>query len=462
MLASKPPYTISNMLAEAAPKTASLPSVVGRLKDMATRLVPMAKLAASRGTAIIAQFAAQLAVGSVAGASGLGLLQLFTSWTCIAGEVLGLGLPSRAMREVSVAYADAQAGQVAQVLRESRRKIISLWLWLFLLVLLPASLLLQMETHTSGYAWPLVFAGCAAPLFSLLRLYSESLKATGAALAAVTLESLVSPVLLLLTCAASWLAGAPIVTPFLIAAFILSLVITPLALRSRLSQRLAQLSQAAHPAAASTPARAAPRGDLAYLWGTSVLSIGFLQLPFLIMPVYVDTTEIGVFAIAHKLINVITTLLLLLAAVFGPAFARHAARRDLPALLGLLRRTQLISTAVFLPAALALIALAQPIASLFGDDFGNLQTVLVILAAGQLINAATGLSGVLLNMSGAASRETSTLVIAIAAALAGSVAVGPEYGMPGLAAVFSGSIALKNIASYVLAKQLLSSEGIQQ
>ena len=69
----------------------------------------MGMLAASRGGAILAQFAAQLAVGTLAGASGLGVLQLFTSWTCIAGEVLGLGLPTRAMRQVSVAYAAGQA-----------------------------------------------------------------------------------------------------------------------------------------------------------------------------------------------------------------------------------------------------------------------------------------------------------------------------------------------------------------
>jgi O-antigen/teichoic acid export membrane protein len=127
-----------------------------------------------------------------------------------------------------------------------------------------------------------------------------------------------------------------------------------------------------------------------------------------------------------------------------------------------LRRTQLISTAVFMPAALALLALAGPIANLFGNDFGGLQLFLAILAAGHLVNAATGLSGVMLNMAGAASRELSTLVIALVAALAGSAWVGPDYGAPGLAAVFSGSVALKHLASYVLATQLLKSTSMQQ
>ena len=457
---------LAELSASAGAQSAPGPGV--RLAAVLRKLLPMGILAASRGGAILAQFAAQLAVGTLAGASGLGVLQLFTSWTCIAGEVLGLGLPTRAMRQVSVAYAAGRSDQIEQTLRESRRKILRLWLWLLLLAAVPAVVLLRQQgaPDWTDYRWLLLAAGLLAPLFSLLRLYAESLKATGAALAAVTLESLTSPVLLLLACAGCWLAGEPLASITLVTAFGLSLVITPLALRARLRQKLAQLpqallqaNQAAGDAAANPPAQ---RGDLLYLWGTSVLSIGFLQLPFVVMPLYVDTAEIGVFAVAHKLINVITTLLLLLAAVFGPAFARCAAQRDQSALLGLLRRTQLISTAVFLPTALALLVLAEPIATLFGEDFGDLRLFLAILAAGHLVNAATGLSGVLLNMAGAASRELYTLVIALAAALAGSAWLGPDYGAPGLAAVFSGSIALKNLASYALATHLLKSTSEQQ
>ena len=435
-----------------------------RLTAMTRKLLPMGMLAASRGGAILAQFAAQLAVGTLAGASGLGVLQLFTSWTCIAGEVLGLGLPTRAMRQVSVAYAAGRADQIEQTLRESRRRILRLWLWLLLLAAVPAVVVLRQHAAPdwSDYRWLLLVAGLAAPLFSLLRLYAESLKATGAALAAVTLESLTSPALLLLACAGCWLAGEPMASVTLVGAFGLSLVITPLALRARLGQQLAKLPRVRPAAGDAAANRPAPRGDLLYLWGTSVLSIGFLQLPFVIMPLYVDTAEIGVFAVAHKLINVVTTLLLLLAAVFGPAFARSAAQRDQRVLLGLLRRTQLISIAVFLPAALALLLLAEPIAKLFGNDFGDLRLFLAILAAGHLVNAATGLSGVLLNMAGAASKELSTLVIALAAALAGSAWAGPEYGAPGLAVVFSGSIALKNLASYALATHFLKSTSTHQ
>lgn len=430
-----------------------------KLSLLTRKLIPVLTLVASRGTAILAQFAAQLVVGTMAGAGALGALQLFTSWTCIAGEALGLGLPTRAMRLVSINYEQQQREQILQTLRESCRKILRLWLTLVLLAAIPAIFLVRAaDTSTwTEYSWLLIGAALAAPLFSLIRLYAESLKATGAALAAVTLESLTSPLALLLVCGYCWLAGHPVVTFTLVITFALSLAITPAALKHRLKLQLATLPQ---PALRTGNTHALPkveRGDLFYLWGTGVLSICFLHLPFVVMPLYVDTTQIGVFAVAHKFINVITTLLLLLAAVFGPSFARCAAQGNSQALLGLLRRTQLISTAVFLPVSLLLIALAEPLAGLFGEGFGNLQTYMVILAAGHLVNAATGLSGLLMSMVGAASRELSTLIIAMVAALAGSAWAGPEFGATGLAIVFSSSIALKNVVSYLLTINFLKS-----
>lgn len=443
--------------AVAAPISA-LGARIQKLSQLTRKFIPMLMLVASRGSAVLAQFAAQLVVGTMAGAGALGALQLFTSWTCIAGEALGLGLPTRAMRQVSIHYEQQQRQHILQTLRESRRKIIHLWLALVLLACVPAIFLVRGE-DTSNWtqtSWLLIGAALAAPLFSLLKLYAESLKATGAALAAVTLESITSPLALLLVCGYCWLVGHTVVTFTLIITFGLSLVITPAALMHRLKHQLAALPKLAPPNTLDMPK--VERGDLFYLWGSGLLSIGFLHLPFVVMPLYVDTAQIGVFAVAHKFINVITTLLLLLAAVFSPSFARFAAQGNSAALLGLLRRTQLISTAVFLPVTLLLIALADPLAGLFGEDFGNLQNYMLILAAGHLVNALTGLSSVLMNMAGAASKELATLIIAMVAALAGSAWVGPEYGATGLAIVFSSCIALKNIASYLLVLNLLKSK----
>ncbi|MCX2980594.1 sugar transporter [Halieaceae bacterium IMCC14734] len=445
------------MLAELSASQVAAPAIDQSALRRIRRFLPVCKLAASRGGAILAQFAAQLVVGTMAGAGGLGVLQLFTSWTCLAGEVLGMGLPTRAMRMASVAYGEQQGDAIRQLLRNARRRIVRLWLLLVLLAAIPLAMFLPVDQppNSTQYTWLLMGVAFTAPLFALVRLYAESLKATGAALAAVTLESLTSPMALLLVCAVCWVTGQALTTITLLTAFSLSLLITPLALHSRLRQKLAQLPPDVPPHRQEKTSPTSVRRELLSLWACGVLSIGFMHLPFVVMPLYVDTAEIGVFSVAHKLINVVTTLLLLLAAVFAPVFARQAAANDAPGMLSLLRRTQLISTAVFLPVAVALIALANPLAGLFGEEFGDLGIYLTILSIGYLINAVTGLSGVMLNMAGAAAKELSTLVLAMLAALGGSLWVGPEFGAAGLACVFSSSIALKNIASYALARHHL-------
>jgi O-antigen/teichoic acid export membrane protein len=144
-------------------------------------------------------------------------------------------------------------------------------------------------------------------------------------------------------------------------------------------------------------------------------------------------------------------LLILQAAVFGPAFARAAAAHDVPGLWLLLRRTQWISTLVFAPLALGLLLAREPLAALFHLPPGALAPFLLILAAGQLVNALTGLPGILLNMAGGAAIELKALLATIVLASALSPVVGPIYGATGLACLFAASVAFKNLVSYLAA-----------
>ena len=81
--------------------------------------------------------------------------------------------------------------------------------------------------------------------------------------------------------------------------------------------------------------------------------------------------------------------------------------------------------------------------------------MLLVLCGGHLVNAATGLSGVLLNMAGAARLELAATAGAFAIALLASPFVGAAYGTIGLAVLFSLAIATKNLLSFGLARHYL-------
>jgi O-antigen/teichoic acid export membrane protein len=366
------------------------------------------------------------------------------------GEVLAQGLPARTMRFVAVKYPGGHVSSIKCELRLAARRILRAGFALagFVLVLQLVRPGLLAGAELGDYALIAAAMLIAAPLFALLRLAADALKATDAALLAVTLESLTIPVVILLVCAGCWLSVKPVLTVTLLIAGVLGFALAPLGLWVALRRQLAACRRPTRPCHSDA---CPPDGDLRYLWANSVLSIAFLHLPFVVLPWYADTAEIGVYAVAHKLVNIATTLLLLLAAVFGPAFARASAAGDASKLRQLLYKTQLISAAIFAPIALGLLLAGEPLAKLFSVQPEVLRAYLVVLAAGHLINAVTGLSGVLLNMAGAAALELRTLGGAMLFGIALAPLVGPAHGALGLACLFSSTIVIKNLASYAMA-----------
>lgn len=426
----------------------------GKLAAYRNRLRPMIGLVISRCAAVPLQMAGQVVVGALAGPAGLGVLQLFTSWTCFAGEVLAQGLPARAMRTGAIAHHRRDAGAISKELRGSVRAILKLWLMLLGIAGLgSAAWLLGGRTAGSHMIWSVALAASlAAPLFALQRLWSEALKGSGRALTAVSIENLTLPTVLLLATGVAWLVGVTssrygLVVPGL---GLVGFAISALLLRRATAGYLAPSLADAFPPAKYGRAQPA---DQAALWAGSVLAILFLQTPFLVLPWFATVAEIGVYAVAFRLVSMITMLLLLQAAVFGPAFARAANQRSTCELRALLRRTQLLSTLIFAFGVLPLLTLSAPLASVFNVPADELHRYLTILAMGQLINAVTGLSGVMLNMAGQARLETITLLAAVLTAFAASPFVGVRFGAEGLAWLFSLCLAGKNIASWLAAKR---------
>ena len=80
---------------------------------------------------------------------------------------------------------------------------------------------------------------------------------------------------------------------------------------------------------------------------------------------------------------------------------------------------------------------------------------MLLLAAGHLVNAATGLPGLLLNMAGQARAEFMTVLFTLLAGLPLTGWLGHAYGAAGVALAFSVMVATKNLASYLLARRLL-------
>ena len=424
------------------------------LRSAMDRYRSAAIMAASRLAAVATQFAVQAAVGALGGASALGLLQLFQSWSSIGGEIAARGLPTRMMRDSAVDFANGNIACLQQRLRHCTRVIASSWIAAIALIAAVMTVLYALDLDT-GDSKSLLYTLCAAllaaPLFALLRLTADTLKAMDAATPAVLVESLVVPGALLASAAALWLSGQPMTTTALLAAGVAGYLAAPTAMAWLIRRRA---KQSTHVSNTETANGTTDRKDGNILWASSLLSVAFLHLPFMVLPFFATAADIGVYAVANKLMGIVTMLLLLLAAVFGPAFARDAALGG-GRLKQLLQRSQLYSCIVYLPLAAALVLAHPLLALLFNVPPQELQMMLLVLGAGHLVNAVTGLSGVLLNMAGAARLELAATAAATAIALVASPLVGAAHGHVGLAVLFSVAIIVKNLLSFSLATHYL-------
>ena len=98
-----------------------------------------------------------------------------------------------------------------------------------------------------------------------------------------------------------------------------------------------------------------------------------------------------------------------------------------------------------LPAFVALLVFPDELLRLFGPDFAAGAAVTVILALGQLVNAATGPCGTLLNMSGRVALNMADNLAALVLNVLLNLWLIPAYGIVGAAVAWAVSLAAVNV-----------------
>lgn len=126
--------------------------------------------------------------------------------------------------------------------------------------------------------------------------------------------------------------------------------------------------------------------------------------------------------------------------VVAPTLAGLSASNSQAALRRTVRRAARFALALTLPAVAAIVAFGHPVLGLFGEGFEDAYVPLLILAAGQVVNAFSGPVGELLNMAGQERIVTGTFAVWAAANIALNAALIPLFGLEGAAAATSASI----------------------
>jgi O-antigen/teichoic acid export membrane protein len=170
------------------------------------------------------------------------------------------------------------------------------------------------------------------------------------------------------------------------------------------------------------------------------------NLQTVLLGVLNTVTSVGVFTAASR-VSTIGTLFHSSIVVSAMPVVSELYSRGEKEQLGHVYQTMTKWTFTFnLPMFLIIIMFSKPILSIFGDSFVAGSFALTILAFGSLVNAGTGICGVLITMTGYTWLRTINSLLVLALTLTLNLLLIPRMGIVGAAIAGAGATALSNLA----------------
>lgn len=171
--------------------------------------------------------------------------------------------------------------------------------------------------------------------------------------------------------------------------------------------------------------------------------------PIFIMGVYLDNTQIGIFNVGFRIALLVSFSLAAFHLIFAPVMSGLFAKNDI-AMIGRLYKT--ITKWIFsisLVLLFIIILYSKTLLGIFGDEFITGVNILLILSAGEFVNAAVGQAGNLIIVSGRPRLALKNSVAASVLVIILSLILIPPYGATGAAIAVAVSISLINIVRLI-------------
>jgi len=184
---------------------------------------------------------------------------------------------------------------------------------------------------------------------------------------------------------------------------------------------------------------------------TAGLGVVLSQLDVIMLGMFSAPQEdLGVFAAAGKLSNLIPIGLMSVNAVAVPIMSRQWAAGNMDDLQATVSRMSLFIMLVTLPIVLVMIFGGEMLLSIFGDSFTRGYTALMIMTVGQAVNAFAGPVGYVMNLTRLQWQASLIILFAVLLDIALNCLLIPRYGIIGAAISLSSSLIFWNVAMFLV------------
>lgn len=191
------------------------------------------------------------------------------------------------------------------------------------------------------------------------------------------------------------------------------------------------------------------------LFFTQLLNRAEGQLGFLLLGVLATTGDVGVYRVSSRLILPMTLMFTALQSISASNIASLYSRGEMQELGHLYRTTTRWLLMVGMPFFLILVLIPKELLSLFGTEFTVAAGVLRLIALAQLINLATGMGGLILQMTSYVTLNFVTAMTVVAAAFFLQLWLIPRYGLLGAAVADLTWVSIISLVQLLLVFMLL-------
>jgi O-antigen/teichoic acid export membrane protein len=179
------------------------------------------------------------------------------------------------------------------------------------------------------------------------------------------------------------------------------------------------------------------------------------RIDILMLGALKGTSTVGVYAVVSRVAFLIIFAQGILNSVLSPTFATLYAEQKREQFQMLVTHSTRLISLFALVMTLGLIAFRYSILQLFGAEFIQGQTALIILSIGYLVNALTGSVGLLLNMTRHAKFSAATGAFAVSINVCLNYLLIPKWGLNGAATATATSMILGNVICVIWVRQKL-------
>jgi O-antigen/teichoic acid export membrane protein len=182
----------------------------------------------------------------------------------------------------------------------------------------------------------------------------------------------------------------------------------------------------------------------AAVFGVSCLEFLLAQTDKIILGIFLDVRQVGIYAVAASLVAFVPVALQSVNQIFSPTIADLHARQERMLLGRLFQTLTKWIIGLTLPLAFVMIVYSKPLMRLFGPSFEAGWIVLILGTIGQLINAGVGSVGYLLLMSENQRRLIRVQTVMAVFMIFATLAFVRPFGMVGVAVAAALTNAISN------------------